>query len=428
MNTAAKLQSWEGQVVEGKFRLLQWLGGSAGSDVFLTELPGPESQKAAIKLISADATTAVSALSRWEAVARLSHAHLLRLFDMGRCEINSVPLVYLVMEYAEEDLSQVLPSRPLTPMETGEMLAALVEVLSFIHGQGLVHGHIKPSNIMAVGERLKISNDSLQASGQHGDPLAGAGLYDAPEIASGVIAPAADVWSLGMTLVAALNQHLPAWDSSEPKDPPVPNSVPEPFRKIARECLRVDPERRWTLQQVRDQLPATSHPQAPGPRVKQRTWMLIAAPIILIALLTGLWLAAHRRPVPVPHEAVKEEQPVPNSLPLPLSPAASTPTGVVKGDVIHRVLPSVPAGPRRTIQGKVKVSVGVAVDSSGGVSDASLENAGPSKYFANLALTAARRWKFKPAEVDGKPVSSRWTLRFRFGRTTTEAVPAETSP
>ena len=425
MNTAAKLQSWEGQVVDGKFPLLQWLGSSDGSDVFLTELPGQEPRKAAIRLRRDDTRTAAGTLSRWEAIAQLSHPHLLRLFDMGRCEINSVPLVYLVMEYAEEDLSQVLPSRPLTSMETGEMLAALAEVLSFIHGKGLVHGRVKPSNVMAVGEQLKLSSDCLQISGKHGDLLAGAGLYDAPEIATGVMATAVDVWSLGMTLVAALSQHLPAWDSSEQKEPPVPDSIPEPFREIARGCLRLDPDQRYKLTEVETRLQAAVHPEAVGLAVRKRTLLLIGAQILLIALLAGLWLAIHRRPASLPHVAVKDEHPVSNSLP---PPAASTPTGVVKGDVISRVLPNVPAGPRRTIQGKVKVSVRVAVDSSGTVSNASLENAGPSKYFANLALNAARRWRFNPAEIDGKLVPSKWILRFRFGRTTTEVVPLETSP
>jgi TonB family protein len=429
MNTAAKLQSWQGQVVDARFPLLQWLGGSALSDVFLTELPGGGSQKAAIKLIPAEAGTAALILSRWEAIAKLFHPHLIRLFAMGRCEINSVPLLYVVMEYAEEDLSQVLPSRPLTREEASQMLAALVDVLSFLHEKGFVHSHIKPSNIMAVGERLKISSDCLQASGKHGDPLAGAGLYDAPEIATGVMAPATDVWSVGMTLVAALSQHLPAWDNSEQKEPPVPDSILEPFREIARGCLHLDPKQRCTLKQVEFLLQATSTPQATGlTGIKRRTGLLIAAQLVLIALLAALWLVTHRRPVPLPQEAAKKEQPAPSAVPPPMSPVANTTTGVVKGEVIDHVLPNVPAGPRRTIQGEVKVSLRLVVDSSGAVSSATLESPGPSKYFANLALAAARRWKFKPAQVDGKPVSSKWTLRFRFGRTATEVEPVETSP
>ena len=428
MNTAVKLQSWEGQVIDGRFPLLQWLGGSEDSDVFLTALPAQTSQRAAIKLITADANTAASIFSRWQASAQLSHPHLMQVLDIGRCEINSAPLLYVVMEYAEEDLSQVLPSRPLTTEEASQMLGALVEVLSFIHAKGFVHGHIKPTNIMAVGDQLKLSSDRLQPSGKHGDLLAGAGLYDAPEAASAVMAPASDIWSLGMILVAAFSQHLPAWDSTEQKEPPLPEAIPEPFRTIARECLRVDPKQRSTLEEVQARLPAASPPRTTGlTRIKARTWALIAAQVFVIVLLAGLWLTTHRRPAPLPQPPAKNQQPA-SVVPPPVPPIAHATAGVVKGEVTDRVIPNVPAGPRRTIQGKVRVSVRLAVDSSGAVSNAALENAGPSKYFANLALTAARRWKFKPAQVDGNAVSSKWILRFRFGRAGTEVVPVETSP
>jgi len=429
MSTAAKLQSWEGQVVDGRFPLLQWVGTSSRGDVFLTELPGQESQKAAIKLISAGAGNAATVLSRWEAIAELSHPHLIRLFEMGQCQINAVPLLYVVMEFAEEDLSQVLPSRPLTPAETEEMLRAVVDVLLFVHAKGFVHGRIKPSNIRAVGDQLKISSDSLRLSSKSSDHVIEPSVYDAPETVAGPMSPASDVWSLGMTLVAALSQNPPAWDRSGLKDPVVPDAIPEPFREIARECLRLDPNQRCTLEQTRAHLHHTSAPaRASLMRLKPRTWLLLAAQIVLIALLAGLWLVTHRGSVQPRQKTAKKEKPVSGPAPAPSPPAANVSTGVIQGAVTERVLPSVPRSARDTIQGKVKVTVRAVVDPTGNVSTATLESPGPSKYFAGLALAAARRWKFKPAQVDGKPVASKWTLRFRFGRATTEVVPVETSP
>jgi TonB family protein len=429
MNTAVKLQSWEGQVVDGKFPLLQWVSGSPHGDVFLTELPGRESHKAAIKLIPAGAGNAATALSRWQAIAELSHPHLIRLFEMGQCQINAAPLLYVVMEFAEEDLSQVLPSRSLTPAEAEEMLRAVIDVLSFVHGKGFVHGRIKPSNVMAVGDQLKISSDCLQLSGRASDRVIEPSVYDAPEAINGALSPASDVWSLGMTLVAALSQHPPAWDRSGQKRPVVADSIPEPFREIARECLRLDPHQRCTLEQIRSPL---HHSAAPAKTslmpIKPRTWLLIAAQIFLIALLAGLWLVTHRGSVQPRQETAKTEKPVSSTQPLLSPPAANVSTGVIQGAVTERVLPNVPRSASNTIQGKVKVMVRVVVDSTGNVSTATLESPGPSKYFAGLALAAARRWKFKPAQVDGKPVSSKWTLRFRFGRATTEVAPVETSP
>ena len=65
------------------------------------------------------------------------------------------------------------------------------------------------------------------------------------------------------------------------------------------------------------------------------------------------------------------------------------------------------------IDGVIKVTVRVTVDSAGNVGEASLEGPGPSRYFARLAIEAARKWKFDSA-ADGGPRA--WLLRFEFSR------------
>src|SRR6266566_464270 len=149
-------KTWEGRNIDGKFPLRRWLGGSEHSAVFLTELPGQATQKAAIKLIAADGAEADRQLSRWRAAARLSHPNLIRIFDAGRCRLDGMPLLYLVMEYAEEDLSQIVPQRPLVFGEANDMLPPLLDALSYLHSKGFVHGRIKPSNVLAVGDQLKL--------------------------------------------------------------------------------------------------------------------------------------------------------------------------------------------------------------------------------------------------------------------------------
>src|SRR5205807_1730262 len=103
-----------------------------------------EPQAAAIKLVSPVSGNAEQQVSRWQLAATLTHPHLLRVFHAGQCKIGKIPLVYLVMEYAEEDLAQVLPTRALSPEEAREMLPPLLDVISYLHSRGLVHGRIKP--------------------------------------------------------------------------------------------------------------------------------------------------------------------------------------------------------------------------------------------------------------------------------------------
>ena len=124
---------WEGQVVDGQFHLRQHLGGSGHSAVFLTEHGEHDPQKAAIKLIPADPDSAEVQLSRWRQAAKLSHPHLLRIFQVGRCQLGDMNLLYLVTESAQEDLSQILPQRALTKAEARDMLAPVLEVLGYIH-------------------------------------------------------------------------------------------------------------------------------------------------------------------------------------------------------------------------------------------------------------------------------------------------------
>jgi TonB family protein len=422
MSAAPVFDSWKGQLVDGKFPLLERIAGSESSDVFLTELPPPAAQKAAIKLIPASARNADIAIARWRAAAQLSHPHLMRIFHAGRCKVNSAPVLYVVTEYAEEDLAQILPSRPLTAAETGEMLRAVVDALAFIHGRGLVHGRIKPSNVMAVNDQLKLSSDSLQPAGEHGGLLAGAGLYDAPEIATEAISPAADMWSLGMTVTAALTQHPAIWDESRKTGPLVPDSVPEPFHEIVRECLRLDPGQRCTLEQIKARLQPLTVSDGTS---RSRRGALIAAQVVLIALLAGLWVVTHRSPTKAPAKAVPQQEAAPAPAQQPAPPAVTENT---PGAVAQRVVPDVPRSARNTIQGKIKVSVRAAVDAAGNVSAARLERAGPSKYFAGLALASARRWRFQPPQIAGKAVPSQWTLHFQFTRANTEVVPVETAP
>ena len=147
-------KTWEGQVIDGKFPLLQWLGNSGQSAVFLTEMG---STRVAIKLIVADTLDANVQLLRWQQASQLAHPHLQRVFTQGRCVIEGTRLLYVVKEYAEENLSEILRQRALTTEETRDLLQPVLDALAYLHGEGLVHGRIQPSNILAEGNRVKLS-------------------------------------------------------------------------------------------------------------------------------------------------------------------------------------------------------------------------------------------------------------------------------
>jgi TonB family protein len=81
--------------------------------------------------------------------------------------------------------------------------------------------------------------------------------------------------------------------------------------------------------------------------------------------------------------------------------------------VVHEEIPSVPQRARRTIRGHIHVSVRVIVDQDGNVTAALVDSAGPSRYFARLAIEAAKKWTFAPAPSEPRRLKS---VRFDFGR------------
>ncbi len=435
MSNPGLWKSWQGRIVDGKFPLRQWLGGSEHSAVFLTERPGQPSSKAAIKLIVADGAEADRQLARWRSASQLSHPHLMRIYESGRCRLDSTSPLYVVMEYAEEDLSQILPQRPLAPAEVTDLLPPLLDALSYLHAKGFVHSRIKPSNVLAIGDQLKLSADQIVAIIETNSASRRRDAYDAPETAAGIISPAGDVWAIGVTLVAALTQTVPFAEQASVNDPDPPTAVPEPFRGIARECLHLDPKRRCSIAQILARLqPAARSVPAPAQHTlpTQSSPFAKRGPIaaaVLVAVLIALVVFFSRgksgtssttgQAAP---QSAPQAAPVPKPNPaVPVSGAISQRATATGGDVIHQVVPEISQSSRNTINGTIKVAVRVEVDSSGKVRTAKLKIAGPSRYFAEQALKAAQRWEFAPAPVNGQPAPSTWLVQFRFRRSGTQA-------
>ena len=534
----------EGQVIDNRFRLRQYLGGADDSAVFLTQLDNPQSQRAAIKFIPAGPNADLQ-LSLWRRVKQLDHPNLLRIFETGRWRLQNRDRLYVVMEYAEENLSQILPQRSLTESEVRDMLGPVLDALVFLHGKGLVHSRMKPSNILATTDQLKLSTDALFPIGESRKSSSRFDVHDAPEIAASPLTPAADVWSLGMTLVETLTQHVPALQPGSQADPIVPDTLSQPLLDIARHALRRDPRRRWTIPEIaarlnpvavaaaaagqsisplavplstvqavpaaKLQVPAfePAAPRAPArpprPQVENAPKQALVLPnyvvpvaavlLIIVAVIALPKILGHRpdssssastttaatappakppeqpgrrelppaaKPSPASdsrNSLKAEKKPVapprspsvaqPNNSPVaaptpasvrtgsfpsanaqsaPSSSSSSSSAASARGEVLDQILPEASPGALATIHGVVRVGVRVQVDPSGTVSGAALDSPGPSKYFADLALQAARRWQFTSPEAGGHSIPSEWLIRFQFTPSGPKAIPTQTAP
>ena len=218
----------------------------------------------------------------------------------------------------------------------------------------------------------------------------------------------------------------------------VPKTIPQPLYEIAGQCLQVDPQQRGTVHDIVRRLRAHSVTSAAKeeeqkPRQSSNRWIL--ALIVLAALLLGVWLSVevlvHRTPTHATDSQSATSQ-APTDAPATESSAPFSSKdglqGLTRGSVLQKVEPDVSRNAQNTITGRLKVSVQVAVDASGTVTQAKFVSYGPSQYFANKALAAAQRWKFNPPQVDGRPTASEWLLRFQFGRTSIQILPEEVKP
>jgi TonB family protein len=455
---------WESQVVNGVFPLHRFLGGSDHSGVFLTEFKAGNLPNAVLKLVPGIPTLTEAQLAHWTAAAALSHPHLIRVLEAGRCELGGLHFLFVVMEYAEQTLSQILPQRALTPEEVREMLFPILSALGFLHGRQLVQGQLKPANILVIGDQLKLASDTIRPAGEYAASIAQPSVYDPPEANDGSFSTAGDIWSLGITLIEALTQHRPAWPDKRFDAASLSTALPEMFAGIVRQCLYRNPANRPTaaglagqlkpasqvpgrspppptapVPQPRAPLPRAPQPRAPLPEAlvrevpsgavpsKKRLTprSLAAALAVLLAVLLAIWAGSrsnHAAPTPATSRSApptaSESAPVPSRPAQPPVPSVrpvlpARPLPNASPSVLHEEIPDVPRSARGTIHGRIKVAVRVTVDSSGSVTDAVVDNPGSSKYFARLATEAARKWKFAPAETQD---SRKWLLRFEFTR------------
>jgi serine/threonine protein kinase len=228
---------WESQVVNGVYPLRRFLGGSNHSAVFLTEYKAERIANAAIKFVPADTLQAQAQLVQWGTAVTLSHPHLLRLFDVGRCRFGGREFLFVVMEYADQTLAQVLPQRALSPEEAQELLIPTLDALAFLHQRELVHGRLKPSNFLVVDDQLKLASDTISSVGKPATGSVSISVYDPPDQKDGARSTAADVWDLGILLVETLTQRPPLWPDERAENAILPVKLPQPFLDIVRRCL-----------------------------------------------------------------------------------------------------------------------------------------------------------------------------------------------
>lgn len=210
---APPLHSNKHQMPPG-FKCLETLG-SGGSGVVYKASVQTLQQTVALKVLTGTGTDAElthKMLREARLVAKLEHANLVKLLQVGHLG-DGAP--YLVYEYVHgRSLESVLKTKPLSIAEIKEVFTQLCDGLSYMHGNGLVHRDLKPSNIVLADQQggesqLKIldfgiaraSDPELSLGATTKGLIAGSPSYMSPEQCAAKVADSrSDIYSLGCIL------------------------------------------------------------------------------------------------------------------------------------------------------------------------------------------------------------------------------------
>jgi eukaryotic-like serine/threonine-protein kinase len=216
------------------------LKGRAMSDPALPEIPGYRiddvigrggmgivyrawqvglNRPVALKMILDKRQADASALARFqaeaEAVARLDHENIVKIYEIGTTD----GLPYFSLEFVEgRSLQDEWDAQPLEPQRCVEIVQTLARAMDRAHAAGLVHRDLKPANVLVRSDgTLKVTDFGLvkRIEDDSGQTQAGAVMgtpnYMAPEQARGEtdVGPSADVYALGAILYALLTGRPP---------------------------------------------------------------------------------------------------------------------------------------------------------------------------------------------------------------------------
>ncbi|WLD10961.1 serine/threonine-protein kinase [Planctellipticum variicoloris] len=137
-------------------------------------------------------------------LASLHHPNIVTIFDVDR------ERGWLIMELMQGNLAERLGGKPMDLRALRATLAHCLRALKYLHEQGVIHGDIKPGNMMIDSrKRVKIGDFGLarRASDDEGSLLKGTTRYMAPEMVSddfGDVGPASDLYSLGFSAYSLL--------------------------------------------------------------------------------------------------------------------------------------------------------------------------------------------------------------------------------
>jgi serine/threonine-protein kinase 11 len=191
---------------------------------------------------------------------RFDHPHIIKLHEVLHAKRQAV--VYLILEWAPH--GSLAANGGLPERTVAAIFRQICQGLSAIHGQGLVHHDIKPSNILLFTDgTAKLADFGVGHSLDSADTVIATPAYQAPEFfdesADIVLDPIKeDIWSMGVSIYEAAFGALPftganvyeiSWNVLH-SPLPIPAHASGDLRDLLEKMLRPDPSKRISLGEV----------------------------------------------------------------------------------------------------------------------------------------------------------------------------------
>ncbi|WTW94646.1 serine/threonine protein kinase [Streptomycetaceae bacterium NBC_01309] len=209
-----------GQVVGGRYRLVGIIGSGGMGTVWRAHdqlLDRPVAAKV-LNIVfgqdSEDQNRRERSLREARATARINHPNVVRVYDY----VEDDDRLWIVMELvAARSLDAVLDEDgPMTPRDAAAVGVQIARALRTVHDHGVLHRDVKPGNVLIEPDGHAVLTDFGIAALEGTSGLTGTGAivgspeFMAPErIESESPGPASDLWSLGVTLCAAVTGKSP---------------------------------------------------------------------------------------------------------------------------------------------------------------------------------------------------------------------------
>ncbi|MBA3823598.1 MAG: protein kinase [Ktedonobacterales bacterium] len=199
----------------GAYQLGPFLGAGPVGDVFRART-GTEPRELAVKVLRPPLANSPQVRQKFAAiaaiVATLDHPHVLPLDyfgEQGNQIFGVTPLV------AQGSLLARLNNGRLSPKDVAPLFSQVCDALHYLSEHGMVHGNLKPTNILLFegrhcmlgdfGQLWQVSEVDLTQSGISAE----ATFYMAPEQMEGFVDARSDIYSLGAILFHALTGQPP---------------------------------------------------------------------------------------------------------------------------------------------------------------------------------------------------------------------------